>query len=480
MSINGAMNAAMSGLRAAARGTELVSNNISNALTQSYGRRELALSSMNYSANGGVRIDGTTRHVNEGVLADRRFADAAHQNVQTAVSFFRTLEDVTGIAGDPEGLSGRLASFEESLITAASRPDASERLTDTVVDAQRLIDGLARASSDVQAIRTRADGQIAQEVVTLNTALQQIEQLNKQIITTQARGGSTSGLADQRQAVLDTIGAIVPINVVPRDNSTIAIYTEGGAVLLDISAANIGFERQNTVTAYQTLDGGTLSGLTLNGQDLRMSALAGGSLGGQFAVRDTYGVQAQTQLDALARDLVERFADPAVDATRGAGDPGLFTDAGASFDPLDEVGLSTRLALNAAVDPTAGGEVWRLRDGLGATTPGPAGDSTLLNAMRDTLDTMRIPASGDFGTGSQSMSDLFSSFSGMLSSTRAGAERDLTFNAARLTEWTDLQLSQGVDTDQELQNLLVLEQAYAANARVIQAADAMLETLTRL
>ena len=331
MSITGAMNAAMSGLRAAARGTELVSNNISNALTESYGRRELALSSMNYGANGGVRIDGTTRHVNEGVLADRRFADAAHQNIQTAVNFFQTLENVTGVAGDSEGLSGRLAAFEQSLITATSRPDAPERLTDTVIDAKRLIEGLVRASNDVQDMRTRADGQIAKEVDTLNTALQQVEQLNKQIITAQARGGSTPGLLDQRQAVLDTIGAIVPINVVPRDNNSVAIYTDGGAVLLDISAATVGFQRQNTVTAYQTIDNGTLSGLTLNGQDLRMSALAGGSLGGQFTVRDTYGVQAQTQLDAIARDLVERFADPALDATRGTGDPGLFTDAGGAF-----------------------------------------------------------------------------------------------------------------------------------------------------
>lgn len=480
MSITGAMNAAMSGLRAAARGTELVSNNISNALTESYGRRELALSSMNYGANGGVRIDGTTRHVNEGVLADRRFADAAHQNIQTAVNFFQTLENVTGVAGDSEGLSGRLAAFEQSLITATSRPDAPERLTDTVIDAKRLIEGLVRASNDVQDMRTRADGQIAKEVDTLNTALQQVEQLNKQIITAQARGGSTPGLLDQRQAVLDTIGAIVPINVVPRDNNSVAIYTDGGAVLLDISAATVGFQRQNTVTAYQTMDNGTLSGLTLNGQDLRMSALAGGSLGGQFTVRDTYGVQAQTQLDAIARDLVERFADPALDATRGTGDPGLFTDAGGAFSLIDEVGLSARLSLNAAVDPAAGGEVWRLRDGLAATTPGPAGDAALLNDMRDALDAQRAPASGGFSTGNQSMSDLFSSFSGVLSSTRAGAERDLTFSAARLTEWTDLQLSQGVDTDQELQNLLILEQAYAANARVIQAADDMIETLTRL
>ena len=57
MSITGAMNAAISGLRAAARGSELVSNNISNALTPSYGRRGLDLSALSYGATGGVRID---------------------------------------------------------------------------------------------------------------------------------------------------------------------------------------------------------------------------------------------------------------------------------------------------------------------------------------------------------------------------------------------------------------------------------------
>lgn len=480
MSITGAMNAAISGLRAAARGTELVSNNISNALNTNYGRRELALSALNYGTNGGVRIDGIIRHVNEGVLADRRLADAAHQNVQTAVNFFRTLENVTGIAGDPEGLSGRLAAFEQSLIAAASRPDAVERLDDTVNSARRLVEGLSRASSDVQGMRTRADRQIAQEVSTLNAALEQVSQLNRQIAITVARGASIPGLQDQRQAVLDTIGAIVPINVVPRGNTSVAIYTEGGAILLDTKAATVGFNRQNIVTAYQTLEGGTLSGLSLNGQDVRMSALGGGSLGGHFAVRDTYGVQAQTKLDALARDLLERFADPAMDATRGVGDPGLFTDAGAAFDPLDEVGLSARIALNTAVDQAVGGQSWRMRDGLGAVTPGPAGDARLLDSLREMVEAPREPASGNFGVGAQGVADLFSSFTGKLAATRSSTERDLSFNSARLTEWTDLQLSKGVDTDQELQHLLVLERAYAANARIIQAADEMIELLTRL
>jgi flagellar hook-associated protein 1 FlgK len=480
MSITGAMNAAISGLRAASLGTEIVSNNISNALTPSYGTRSMDLSALNLGATGGVRIDGISRQVNESVIADLRSADAAQQNSQTAVDFFLQLEDTLGIAGDENGLSGRLASFEESLIAAASRPDLTERLSDTVADAGRLVDGIANAAQGIQDMRTSADTKIAQDVATLNTALEQVEQLNIQITANLSRGGSSPALLDQRQSVLDTIGAIVPINAVPRDNGAVAIYTDGGAVLLDITAATIGFDQQNVVTEFQTLEAGTLSGLTMNGQDIRTSALAGGSLGGNFEVRDTYGVAAQEQLDAFARDLVERFADPAVDSTLSSGDPGLFTDAGTAFDSADEVGLSRRLALNFAVDPEAGGEIWRIRDGLGATSTGLVGDSTLLNSLQSALETSRIPASGDFGSGALTTADLLSSFSGSLASTRSNAEQDLTFTSARFTELTQLSLSEGVDTDKELQNLLILEQAYAANARVIQAADEMIETLTRL
>ena len=481
MSITGAMNAAITGLRAAARGTEIVSNNISNALTPNYGRRGLELSTLGNNATGGVQITGISRQMNESVIADRRFATASQQNTQTAVDFFRGLEDITGIAGSEDGLNGRLASFEQSLISAASRPDAIERLSQTVTDAAELVGSLNRASVEVQEMRTSADQNIAQDVATLNTALHQVEQINAQITATRSQGSSSPGLLDQRQTILDAIGAIVPINVVPRDNGAVAIYTEGGAVLLDITAVTIGFEKQNIVTAFQSMDAGTLSGLTLNGQDvLRTAALGGGSLGGHFSVRDTYGVQAQSQLDALARDLVARFADPALDPTLTAGDAGLFTDAGTAFDPLNEVGLSTRLTLNTAVDPVAGGEVWRMRDGLGAFSPGAVGDASFLNKMKDAIDNSRVPESGGLGTGPQKLADLFSSFTGMLAVTRTSAEQELSFNAARLNELTQLQLSEGVDTDQELQNLLVLEQAYAANARVIQAADEMLDILTRL
>ena len=74
--------------------------------------------------------------------------------------------------------------------------------------------------------------------------------------------------------------------------------------------------------------------------------LAGGRLAGLFQLLDVLAPEMQVRADAVARDLIERFADPAVDATLGPGDPGLFTDAGSALF------LPTSLALQAGFPST--------------------------------------------------------------------------------------------------------------------------------
>ncbi|AXI44794.1 flagellar hook-associated protein FlgK [Sulfitobacter sp. SK012] len=484
MSITGALNNAMSGLRAAGRASELVSSNISNALTPGYGRRVLALSTSAIGDFGGVKIDGITRMVNEGVASDKRLAEAKNNGAQLIADFFGRIEGLTGKPNEAFSISARMAAFESGLISASSRPDAPERLAGSVSDAKALIASLSDASDGIQKARTAADSQISRDVKQLNTGLEQLQMLNSQITSSQVRGSDTASLMDQRQQVVDRIGALVQIRTVPRDNGQIAIYTEGGAILLDGSAIEVGFTSANVVTAYQSVGAGTLSGMTINGLPIRSDSqtgpLRGGSIGAQFAIRDEYGPTAQRQIDALARDLVERFQDPTIDTTLAPGDPGLFTDGGVAFDPLDEVGLSQRLTLNAAVDPDQGGEAFRLRDGLNATIPGYSGDASLLNTLRETLNTTRIPASGSFGGGSFSAVNLVSALTSQFGAERTESERLLSFSSARLGELTEQLLADGVDTDRELQHLMLLEQSYAANARVHEAVDEMMQTIMRI
>jgi flagellar hook-associated protein 1 len=159
------------------------------------------------------------------------------------------------------------------------------------------------------------------------------------------------------------------------------------------------------------------------------------------------------------------------------GAAGLFTDDGAAFDSLNEIGLAGRLMLSAAVDPAAGGDLSRFRDGLAAVIPGNLGDSALLTRMAAALSQKRSPVSGTFSTAQVSTSDLAGALASLNSSARIDAEQNQAFATGRLQEFRVAELATGVDTDQELQHLLLIEKAYAANAKVISTADEMLTTL---
>ncbi|MFD2741398.1 flagellar hook-associated protein FlgK [Sulfitobacter aestuarii] len=483
MTINAALSNAMSGPRAAGRSAEVISSNISNALTPGYAKRTLSLS-VNDHGGGGVRMVGISRASDPALLSERHLAEAAQGQARSITDFFATLENLLGTPDDPASLTAGLARFESALITAASRPDASERLDLAVTEARRLATGIRDASVGIQKARTQADGKIAIQVNEFNEALQQVETLNRQISVRSLQGGNTASLTDQRQLAIDQISTLVPLRSMVRENGAIALYATSGARLLDGSAAVIGFEPVNLVTPYMTQDGGSLSGLTINGKaidtDPDHGALRGGSLSAQFAVRDHHGVAAQVQLDAFARDLISRFQDSALDPTLVPGDAGLFTDDGAHFDPVNEPGLAERLALNQKVDPNQGGVVWRLRDGLNATTPGEVGDASLLGDIGEALRAARPPASGSFGGSPISTADLLTRISASFSSKRHSAEQELSFESSRMVELQRRERAEGVDSDDELQRLMLIEQIYAANARVIETVEEMMQTILRL
>ena len=66
------------------------------------------------------------------------------------------------------------------------------------------------------------------------------------------------------------------------------------------------------------------------------------------------------------------------------------------------------------------------------------------------------------------------------SALRLAAQSEKSFASAKLTALTDLEPQNGIDTDQEMQDLLVIEKNYAANAKVIQTVDEMIKTLLGL
>jgi flagellar hook-associated protein 1 FlgK len=485
MSITSALGSALTGLSATSRQAEILSSNVANATTPGYARREVGLAAAVLAGSGqGVSITGITRNVDSQLLGDRRLAAAGDGDRSLRAEFLKQVEQALGTPDSAGSLAARIAAFDQALLEASGRPEQPARLQAIASTATNLIGGLVAATDDIQTARATADRRIAEEVGKLNSTFAQLQEINVEMRSFSGTGRDVSALLDERQRLVDTISAIVPLREVPRDRGQIALFTTGGATLLEGSATVFGFTPTHTVTPEMTQALGGLSGITINGKPFDTagpaSPILGGTLGGLFALRDELAVAAQGKLDAVARDLVERFSDAGLDPTLLPGAPGLFTDAGAAFFPADEIGLAGRLRLNVAADPDQGGALFRLRDGLGALAEGPPGNGALLSALHGALSATRPLASTGFVAGNRSFAALGSDLMSDSSALRLAAEAERSFSSARLTALSDLEAQNGIDTDQEMQTLLVIEKNYAANAKVIQAVSDMIDTLIRL
>jgi flagellar hook-associated protein 1 FlgK len=481
MSISNALSNALSGLTASSRAAGVVSSNLANVLTEGYAPRQLEVVTQNGGPRTGVSVVGITRHVDQALLGERRLADSAVAHSDTVLRFSSQLQQAVGTPDNPASLSARVTALEDSLITAASRPEAPDRLQAAVTRASEVASSLSSVSGEIQNRRTEADSEINRAVEAINTNLVQIHKLNVQIVRANDGSASLASLQDSRQLAIDRLSEFIPIRQVPRDGGSVALFTPGGAILLDSNPATLEFSPTPVVTPQMTLAGGQLSGLKINGADINLSSannpIGGGRLAALFEVRDDLGVKAQTQVDALARDLIERFQQAGIDPTRAPGDPGLFTDAGAFFSPANEVGIAARIAVNAAVDPGQGGELRRLRDGLGAATPGPVGNAGVLQQLQGALSTNTSLASGDLGAVARSLSGHFGSFSSYIGQDLQTHEQNLSFASSTQDSLKQLELQGGVDSDSELQKLLLIEQSFGANARMIQTIDDMMQTI---
>lgn len=479
MSISSALHSALSGLTAASRASAIVSDNLANVMTTGYARRSLELASA-VDTGPGVRVVGVHRHSDPVILSERRGADAEHGNARALSDFYTRLEKLVGSANDSGSLGQRLVKLESSLITAASNPDSAQRLDAVSHAAKDLVKTINDVAEGLRDMRTQADSSIGTQVEQLNQALSNVQKLNARITSSLSSGADVSALQDQRQTLVDEINMIVPVNTVERDYGQIALYTDGGAILIDGPAAELGFSATGETFPEMTLEGGGLSGLSINGVAITDRTIAGGTLAAAFEIRDDLAVSAQADLDSVARDLVERFESAGLDPTTPAGDPGLFTDSGAIFDPAVETGLANRLRLNELVDPVEGGASWRLRAGLGAADPGESGDARQLKAFAAILEEGRAAASSSFGTGLVTASEIASGLMSHVAQDNSRADGILAFATANQTEMARIEAAQGVDSDAELQQLMIIERAYAANARMVQTIDEMMETLLRL
>lgn len=487
ISISAAMNSSLTSLDVAQQQINLISNNIANANTPGYVEEDLQTSEIVGNGVGsGVIADPIQRLTNAAASATANQASGAQSYSQEMVNILTNYTNTLGQASDSTSLPSAISALSSQLTALSASPSDSTAQSQTVTAAQNVVTAFHTLDSAVDSTREQADQNIASGVQSVNTTLNQLAQNQTEMQAASAAGGSIASYQDTQDQLIASLNKELPVNVYQNGNNGIIVTTDGGTTLFDGTANQLSFTPTTNIPSNMRLNPNTsagqvggLSNVTVNGQPVQMSQ--NGSIAADLQLRDVTLPGFADQLDSLAGNMIQSFqtADPTVTA---ANPTGLFTNDGAALASgtvLPQGGLAANISLNAAVDPTQGGNTALIQAGMnGTVSSSTAGDNS---TVLDYIQALQTPETYSTATGlssSLSASDAASQIAGLQQSTLTtwtNLNTDRTTQAQNAT--TALSSATGVSVDDQMQRLLTIQQTYAASAQVIQAASTMLNTL---
>jgi flagellar hook-associated protein 1 FlgK len=486
MSLTSVLTTAQAALATTTTQSSVVSRNIAGINDTTYSRKTANVSTTSF---GSTYVSSITRAANQALFRNMLSAtsDAAAQ--QAVSNGLDQLQQTVGQTSDEQSPAALIGNLQDALQTYSATPSDSNAAAAVVTSAQALTSALNSASRTVQEVRSQADSDMASAVGSINSLLTQFQSVNQTIVTGTRTGADVTNDLDTRDSILSQLSQYMGITTVTGSDNSTSIYTDSGVTLFNTTPRSVTFAPTSAYTAPTVGNAVYVDGVPVTGSSAVMP-LQSGSLAGLANLRDTVAVTYQSQLDEVARGLIDTYAES--DQTGGTQPtvPGLFTYSGAPSMPAAGVnaGLAADITVNANVDPNQGGDVTLLRDG-GISDPGnPAYTYNTTGAAAftgriDQLDQALTQTSLSFdpATGidpTDSVSGFATASVSWLEAARQNTSNQLDYkNAVVSQSTTALSSATGVNLDDEMSNMLDLEHSYEASAKLMSTVESMFTSL---
>jgi len=443
-------------LGAASAGIDVASQNVANVETAGYSRRRLLSSTADpvYRNGGwlgsGVNVDGVERQTDRFIserLVEAAGSSSEASTMETVLSLAETYfdeQDQTGVHGALAGVYDALASLSTDPSDEGGRQAAVAAAEDFAAVVNRVAQGLDDGMEDIE------DG-VDERLTTINATLSKIASLNKRI----GKSGNALGpadLLDQRDQLIREVGDL--------GGATVDFGADGQATVFIGGHAVVSGKEARTLTSSLDSSGELQVFVDVGSGTAKVTSDIGGEIGGLVGARES--------MDSWLSDL-----DDIVEAVADA----LNTQHALGFDQSGTAGgdfftfSTTDPALTIEVDASLADDPSLLA--LAGAATASAGDDDNLQALLDIEDTAILSGL----TGHQAISSLVSSIGSEVASASADAS-SLDYQLSDVQAMWD-SVAQ-VDLDEEAIQLVALQTAYTAAARVITAADQLLQTLMNI
>lgn len=541
--LNAVFDTAKRALMANQKAISVTSHNIANANTPGYTRQRTVLETTNPLMYGGqffgtgVDVASVERVYDSFQTMQLREATSNLSRFETKGQHLTALESILNDF-DGAGLASRLDAFFNSASDVAANPSSYGERAAMLSNARVLSDTFNLASTNLSHALSGVNTDIEHKVVEINGLATRIADLNQQISSVEITGTAANDLRDQRDMLLEELSGLVDVGVTENDIGQVDVYLGGSFIVAGASTAtltveagnadpNIPILRLNSGQVNDRINGGSLKG-ELDGIDYLVDVRGMIDLLSASITREVnilhaqgYGLDGSTSQDFFSPFAVYTNANSA--NTGGAViTGGTVTDMNALTLDDYEVRFSapgTYNIVNLGTDMVVSSGAYTsgtpiVFDGLSVTiTNSPktpqAGDRFLVSSTRDAAanmgveitDPRKIAASGTLAgipgdnTNALAIEGLkdattidntsFSKYYSRIVTDLGTAVNDAKINYDAQSKFTqELRAAKesvsGVSIEEEAINLVKLQRAYEAAAKVMSTVDQMLETLLNI
>ncbi len=477
--IFGALDIARKGMNVSQAGIRTTGHNIANVNTPGYSQQRLIQSAdapirTTTGIEGlGVRVFGVERITDPFIQSQliRQTGSAAASSAQANV-----LSQIEAVLNeqDADGITAQLSQFYDALddLATSATPGAPAERAALVSSAQSVVDVIQSSDSRLRELLGSTNNGIGDLLPQANLLLEEIAELNVAITRSEVASGTPANdLHDRRDLKVRELAGLMDIRTYTDDKGSLSITLSNGVALVEGERARTFFTAPDTVNPF----GASVTRVQL--RDLSnvidvTNDIAGGEIGGRLRARDTILPGAIRSLDTIAYNLAV-----GVNTVHQAG-RGLNNAVGDFFTaPAQLEDSAQNLSIDAAIlaNPDA------IAAGL---TDGPSDNRNALDlaALRDSKSPLFLPGDGAVPSGpTRSIIehavaitvDVGQQTRSMLS-TVDQQDRIIESLENRRDE------TSGVSIDEEVTNLVRLQAAFQANARVISVVQNLLDDLVNV
>lgn len=435
------LNIGRSALLVNSRSLEVVGSNIANAENPDYVRRSLNVGDTtiysstnplytNYTGSGGVAIKGITRASDQFLESATRQTGADRVRSEIMVQWMEQGE--IALANNKSDIGSQLTKLFGSAEQLSAVPFEPALRGQFLGDIEDSVARFNQTAANLSATQNLMDGAAAQEVTGLNSALAELAAINQKLRPTQEGTSQQIALLDQRDAALTVITEKLDVELSFGASGMVDI-TRGGTSLVDFNIASPVTFVPNAGGAFDIEVGGTIQ-----------PSPTGGTVGGLHrAQSNTAALSAE--LDALAVQFAAELNGWQANGRTDGGAPG------------------------AAVVSHSGTAASLTATGLTGDDLALASSTGVANG--NILAFVDLRTAG--GTEQKYEGMIVSQAQNLLS---ARSESDAAIAFDRATREARNRVS-SVDLDREAADLIRLQQAYEASARIIQVARETIQSV---